>query len=110
MSLSSICVKGEVVRRAALGAVAFGVLAFAQISGAETNQTVYVRAAGFTLRTGGGMEGSRIPMLALDSKEIMEIPFTQSAIKQDASVALLGPNPKIPYFTVRFAMPIPPEN
>jgi antitoxin component YwqK of YwqJK toxin-antitoxin module len=24
--------------------------------------------------------------------------------------ALLGPDPKIPYFTVRFAMPIPPEN
>ena len=24
--------------------------------------------------------------------------------------ASIGPNPKIPYFTVRFAMPIPPEN
>jgi hypothetical protein len=37
-------------------------------------------------------------------------PFTQSAVKQGSEPALLGPNPKLPYFTVRFALPIPPEN
>jgi len=36
--------------------------------------------------------------------------FTQSAIKQSPEPALQGPNPKIPYFTVRCALPIPPDN
>lgn len=36
--------------------------------------------------------------------------FTQSAIKQSPEPALQGPDPKLPYFTVRFALPIPPEN
>jgi hypothetical protein len=36
--------------------------------------------------------------------------FTQAAIKQSPEPARQGPNPKIPYFTVRFALPIPPEN
>jgi hypothetical protein len=39
-----------------------------------------------------------------------EFPFTQSAVKQDSDVAKIGPDPNIPYFTVDFAMPIPPEN
>jgi hypothetical protein len=37
-------------------------------------------------------------------------PFNQSAVKQGAEPALLGPDSKRPYFTVRFALPIPPEN
>lgn len=36
--------------------------------------------------------------------------FTQAAIKQSPEPALQGPNPKIPFFTVRFALPIPPDN
>jgi sulfatase-modifying factor enzyme 1 len=36
--------------------------------------------------------------------------FTQSAIKQSPEPALQGPNPKVPYFTVRFALPVPPED
>jgi hypothetical protein len=39
-----------------------------------------------------------------------EIPFTQSAVKQGSDAAKFGPNPKVPYFVARFAMPIPPEN
>jgi hypothetical protein len=39
-----------------------------------------------------------------------EVPFTQSAVKQDSDIAKFGPNPKVPYFVVRFAMPVPPEN
>src|SRR5262249_23808625 len=36
--------------------------------------------------------------------------FTQSALKQSPAPALQGPNPNIPFFTVRFALPIPPED
>lgn len=36
--------------------------------------------------------------------------FNQSAIKQDDTIARQGPDPAFPYFTVRFALPIPPEN
>jgi hypothetical protein len=36
--------------------------------------------------------------------------FSQAAVKQSTSPAQLGPDPKRPYFTVRFAMPIPPSN
>jgi hypothetical protein len=36
--------------------------------------------------------------------------FIQAAIKQSPEPALQGPNPKVPFFTVRFALPIPPED
>ena len=36
------------------------------------------------------------------------LPFSQSAVKQGREPAFLGPDPDVPYFTVRFAMPIPP--
>ena len=37
-------------------------------------------------------------------------PFCQAAIKQSTGPALQGPDPEVPYFTVRFSMPIPPDN
>jgi len=37
-------------------------------------------------------------------------PFCQAAVKQNLDVAKIGPDPNIPYFTVRFSMPIPPDN
>jgi hypothetical protein len=37
-------------------------------------------------------------------------PFSQAAIKQNTKAVRLGPDPKTPYFKVRFALPIPPEN
>ncbi|HUW18620.1 MAG TPA: SUMF1/EgtB/PvdO family nonheme iron enzyme [Sedimentisphaerales bacterium] len=37
-------------------------------------------------------------------------PFCQAGIKQSTSPAQRGPDPDIPYFTVRFSMPIPPDN
>ena len=37
------------------------------------------------------------------------VSFSQSAVKQSTEPAMLGPDPAIPYFTVRFAMPIPPS-
>ena len=40
--------------------------------------------------------------------EATQVPFSQSAVKQSTEPASLGPNQKVPYFTVRFSMPIPP--
>jgi antitoxin component YwqK of YwqJK toxin-antitoxin module len=37
-------------------------------------------------------------------------PFTQAAVKQTPASARVGPNPKVPFFHVRFALPIPPDN
>ncbi len=62
--------------------------------------TIHVNAAGFTMgETNLVCDGAANPF-----------PFNQSAVRQSSAPALQGPNPKIPYFTVRFAMPIPPEN
>jgi len=38
------------------------------------------------------------------------LPFNQSFIKQRTDVARLGPRPDVPYFHVRWALPIPPDN
>ena len=37
------------------------------------------------------------------------LPFVQSAVRQNAGVVTLGPDKDVPYFTVRFALPIPPS-
>ena len=69
-----------------------------------------IRAAGFTLATNNAViDGAKKIELSLDSDNA-PVPFCQSAVKQSTAPALLGPDPKIPYFTVRFAMPVPPEN
>jgi hypothetical protein len=67
---------------------------------ALTNTTVHVEAAGFTFATTN---------LIADAAE-RSIPFNQSAVKQGNEAAAFGPDSKTPYFTVRFAMPIPPSN
>jgi hypothetical protein len=67
---------------------------------AQTNLTVRVAAAGFTMATTN---------LVCDSA-FRPVPFNQTTVKQGAGPAAFGPDPKLPYFTVRFAMPIPPEN
>lgn len=56
-------------------------------------------ATGFKVRVESQMDGERLAP-----------PFNQSAIKQSTAAAALGPNPKVPYFTVRYALPIPPDN
>jgi antitoxin component YwqK of YwqJK toxin-antitoxin module len=66
---------------------------------AQTNLVVHVDAAGFTMATTN--------LICHDTRAI---PFDQSALKQSIEPAQFGPNPNIPYFTVRFALPIPPEN
>jgi len=45
-----------------------------------------------------------------ESPHVSPGPFCQAAIRQNTAVAGQGPDPAIPYFTVRFALPIPPDN
>ncbi len=75
-------------------------------------QRVPVRAAGFAIGTpaAAGEGTNRVEIFAAPEDATLGLPFNQSALKQGTAPALLGPDPKIPYFTVRFAMPIPPEN
>ena len=73
---------------------------------AETN-LIHITAANFT--TGPNMsafDGTNYLRFVIDPATAA--PFCQSAVKQSTAPALLGPNPQVPYFTVRFAMPIPP--
>ena len=78
-------------------------------TGAGTNQTLRIRAAGFVLgREISAADATNHFQLALENSGA--IPFTQSAIKQSTEAAQFGPDAKKPYFTVRFAMPIPPSN
>lgn len=67
---------------------------------ADANLTVHVDAAGFR------MSGANL----IDDSTSGEVSFNQSAVKQSIEPASFGPDPKSPYFTVRFALPIPPEN
>lgn len=71
-------------------------------------KTIFVRAAGFSL--GNREAGSGTNRITLQLDESGVIPFCQSAIKGGREQALLGPDPGVPYFTVRFALPVPPEN
>jgi len=67
---------------------------------AQTNPVVHFDAADFKVFTSN---------LICDPPS-KAVPFNQSALKQGTAPAMLGPDPKTPYFTVRFAMPVPPEN
>ncbi|HKI70712.1 MAG TPA: sialidase family protein, partial [Verrucomicrobiae bacterium] len=88
-------------------------LGFCAETHARTNpaeELIRVQAAGFILATNDAVfDGTNKLGLSLVS-ERAPLPFCQSAIKQDTAPALQGPDSKIPYFRVRFAMPIPPEN
>ncbi len=77
---------------------------------AET-QTLRVRAAGFALGTNHTVNTSTNQLaLTIEASGLSELPFNQSVVKQGTAPALLGPDSKTPYFTVRFALPVPPEN
>jgi len=45
-----------------------------------------------------------------EQPHVLPEPFVQSAIKQSTAPALQGPDPGVPYFHVRYSMPIPPDN
>lgn len=73
-------------------------------------ETIRVQATGFTIGAGEIKAGTNRVELQLNADHASQPPFCQSAVKQSTAPALLGPDPKTPYFTVRFAMPVPPEN
>ena len=78
-------------------------------SAAETERVVLVRAAGFALGAATtAVDTTNHFRFALEPAGAM--PFAQSAVKQGAEPAKQGPDAKLPYFTMRFALPIPPEN
>ena len=78
---------------------------------AAADDPVWIRAAGFTVGAEKSVaDGTRRLQLALASTSPVGVPFSQSAVKQGAAPAQCGPDPQRPYFTVRFALPIPPEN
>src|SRR5712671_7297116 len=88
-----------------------GACAFVPLVAAANGETVLVRAAGFKLGAEKSVfDGTNRMALAFDPANGAALPFNQSAVKQGVEPARLGPDPKKPYFTVRFAMPIPPEN
>ena len=89
--------------------VAAGALALALSAGAAETKSLPVAAAGFTLGTQSSANGES-NRLELTLDRTVALPFGQSAIKQWVAAAAYGPDPAKPYFTVRFAMPIPPEN
>lgn len=88
-----------------------GVCAFMPLTSAAGDQAVLVRAAGFMLgRENAIFDGTNRLQLALDQSNLVAQPFNQSAVKQGTGPAQIGPAAQTPYFTVRFALPIPPEN
>lgn len=72
-------------------------------------ELITVRATGFALGQSAQCAGTNVSQLSLVPADLAP-PFAQSAVKQDPVPAGLGPDPAVPYFTVRFALPIPPEN
>lgn len=105
----------RVTAKLARGAVVFtaaaGIMAGALAAGGAVPQTVSVQAAGFTLGAQpSGAAGTNAWVLDLAGAGAAIPPFAQSAIKQSTEPARLGPDARTPYFTVRFALPIPPEN
>jgi len=75
--------------------------------GAETN-FIHVAAAQFSLGSSAAVfDGTNYLGVVIDG--VTPVPFSQSAVKQSAEPAAIGPNPEHPFFTVRFAMPIPPS-
>lgn len=76
---------------------------------AQTNRLVKIQAAGFT--AGKEMSASDATnQFQFVIQNFSGLPFTQSAVKQATDADKFGPAANKPYFTVRFAMPVPPEN
>ena len=88
-----------------------GACAFVPTTSNAGDQAVLIRAAGFAVGAEQSVfDGTNRLQLALDRSNPVALPFSQSAVKQGTGSAQFGPDAKIPYFTVRFALPIPPEN
>src|ERR1041385_5198873 len=83
--------------------------ALAQTNGAAESLAFVVRASGkFPLAAEkfGDLTLSRVA----PDRPGEGIGFAQAGVKQTSAPARIGPDPNMPYFTVRFALPIPPED
>lgn len=71
---------------------------------------VPVRAAGFVPGAcmSVGPADARVTVRLVPAPD--PYPFNQACVKQRTDVARIGPRPDVPYFHVRWALPIPPEN
>lgn len=72
--------------------------------------TVTARARGFVLGPGREAGPPEARVRLEQASETGPLPFCQSFVKQRTDVARIGPRPDVPYFHVRWALPIPPEN
>ena len=61
-------------------------------------------SAGFNMEARG--DYSNTIQFVIEERDY--VPFNQSVVKQSQEQASYGPGPDIPYFTVRFAVSIPP--
>jgi hypothetical protein len=98
-------------RLSVLAAAILGGLVLTASVRAADRQTILVQAPGFTLENEIVVAaGTNTLVWGRDRSQPESLPFTQAAVKQGIEPARLGPDPSRPYFTVRFALPIPPEN
>jgi hypothetical protein len=73
------------------------------------SEWVVIAKGGMQVETGTAARSS-VRVIPPPSSVPGSTPFTQAALKQGRAAAGLGPDSKSPYFTVRFALPIPPDN
>lgn len=89
--------------------------------GPVTGLTRVIRGGGDRLSLSPDASGSPWQLPPVAFRVVLEIekrdhpcadppPFCQAAVKQSTSPARHGPDPRIPYFIVRFALPVPPDN
>lgn len=70
--------------------------------------TVWVESSGFSPGMNMVAKGDSSNVLHFMLEDRGVLPFNQSAVRQTTEQASYGPSEKVPYFTVRFAIPIPP--
>jgi hypothetical protein len=76
-------------------------------SALSETQYIHIEASGFKLSANSTVyDGDKHIGLVIDSAA--SVPFSQYAVKQSTEATLHGPDLRRPYFTVRFAMPVPP--
>jgi len=70
--------------------------------------TLYVKASQFRAGENTCALGDSASLIHFVIAEREKVPFNQSVVKQTNTQAAYGPDANQPYFTVRFAIPIPP--
>ena len=70
--------------------------------------TMLVESSNFSPGFNMTAKGDSSNMLQFVLEDRGKIPFNQSVVKQTTEQSSYGPSANIPYFTVRFAIPIPP--